>query len=81
MSVNLRTIEGKLNSDPAYQREFLRDPVDLLKREGLELTDSMADNLRRFVGNLSGAQQGVAGSNLGANPQEVGIGISIGKSF
>ena len=81
MSVNLKTIEHRLNSDPDYQREFLKDPVGLLQKEGLELTNSIAGNLRKFVGNLSGAQPGVAGSNLGANPQEVGIGISIGKSF
>lgn len=81
MPVNLKAIEKRLNSEPDYQRRFLSDPVELLQSEGLDLTDEMADNLRNFVKNLSGTQSPVAGSNLGANPQEVGFGISIGKSF
>lgn len=81
MTVDLKEIEKRLNNEPNYQRRFLNDPVGLLRDEGLEVTDTIAKNLNDFVKNLSGGQPAVAGSNLAANPQEVGIGISIGKSF
>lgn len=79
MSVDLKAIEKRLNSDPDYQRRFLSDPVGVLQTEGLELTDTMADNLRNFVKGFTGNQAAVAGSNL--TPEGGSIGISIGKSF
>jgi hypothetical protein len=82
MSVNLKSIEARLNADPEFQSEFRKDPVGLLGKEGLVLSEAMAENLRSFVSSISsGAQPQVPGSTVGASRQEAGISISIGKSF
>jgi len=42
----LRDLESRLNRDDSLRREFLKDPVRLLKREGMEVTPAMANNLK-----------------------------------
>jgi hypothetical protein len=52
--VNLGIIEQKLNQDPAYRREFLRDPVAALAREGISISSEVQDRLRNQVKDASG---------------------------
>ena len=42
----LRDLESRLNKDDNLRREFLKDPVTVLKREGAEVTPAMASNLK-----------------------------------
>lgn len=81
MTVDLSSIEKKLKEDPAFKKQFLTDPKAALEAEGLVLSKDMARKLKESVDQVTGPNKAVAGSNLGANPLEVGIGISIGKSF
>jgi hypothetical protein len=39
-------LENRLNKDDSLRREFLKDPVKVLKREGVEVTPAMASNLK-----------------------------------
>ncbi len=41
-----RGLESRLNKDNSLRREFLKDPVKVLKREGVEVTPAMASNLK-----------------------------------
>ncbi len=81
MAVDLGKLEARLNNDASLRARFFKDPVAVLAEEGLVLTPDMQSNLARMVGETQGKPTKVAGSTLGPSPQEVGIGISIGKSF
>jgi len=41
-----RGLESRLNKDDSLRKEFLKDPVKVLKREGVEVTPAMASNLK-----------------------------------
>jgi hypothetical protein len=42
----LRQLENRLNTEDALRSEFLKDPVGVLKREGIEPTPEMAKSLK-----------------------------------
>ncbi|HWC76890.1 MAG TPA: hypothetical protein VG778_05480 [Blastocatellia bacterium] len=48
----LKDLETRLNKDDALQRVFLKDPVGLLKREGVELSPSQAREIKAQFTNL-----------------------------
>ena len=43
------TLEKRLNSDTALREEFLKDPVRVFQREGLELGPEHAERLRGLL--------------------------------
>lgn len=81
MAIDLSEIERRLASDRAFKTKFLTDPKGTLAEEGILISDEAGKRLKTAIDQVTGKTQSVAGSNIGANPQEVGIGISIGKSF
>jgi hypothetical protein len=42
----LKDLESRLNSDAKLRGDFLKDPVKLLKSEGVEVTAAMAANIK-----------------------------------
>jgi hypothetical protein len=42
----LKQLEDRLNTEDAFLTEFLKDPVGVLKREGVELTPDMAKSVK-----------------------------------
>lgn len=46
---NLGQLEDRLNRDPAFRRQFLDSPVDVLRKEGLLLSFSQESALRDAV--------------------------------
>lgn len=80
--VDLKAIQDRLNSDEDYRNEFLRDPVELFRREGLVLGDSHVKQLRDLVNELKNPANSATGSNLaGGEKPEWGIGIGKSWSF
>lgn len=45
-SISLGDLENRLNKDEKLQAEFLKDPVAVLKREGMELTPDLAKSVK-----------------------------------
>jgi hypothetical protein len=43
---NLGQLEDRLNRDPAFRRQFLDSPVDVLRKEGLLLSPTQESALR-----------------------------------
>lgn len=78
--VDLKVIQERLNSDQAYRQEFLKDPVELFRKEGLILGDNHVEQLKALVQELSDPAKSAMGSNLAGNKME-GWGIGIGKSW
>jgi hypothetical protein len=72
----LKKLEARLNSEDALQAEFLKNPVALMKREGVELTPEMEKAVKAQVSEL---QLGKL-SKLAAKPK-IGIKISITIKF
>ena len=66
---NLGAIEQKLNSDPRLWGDFLKDPVDVLHREGIDLAPHMQKELRDEAV-ITSPKPGVAGSTTGQPASE-----------
>ena len=45
-SISLGDLENRLNKDEKLQAEFLKDPIVVLKREGIELTPDLAKSVK-----------------------------------
>jgi len=72
--VNLGLLEKRLNSDSQFRQEFLKDPIGLLRREGLVLSMEQERQLRQTVAKLQTAKPGVGGASI---KEKIGI-IFIG---
>ena len=48
----LKDLETRLNKDDALQRQFLKDPVGMIKREGVELSPAQAKEIKAQFTNL-----------------------------
>jgi hypothetical protein len=72
--VNLGLLETSLNSDSQIRQEFLKDPIGLLRREGLVLSMEQERQLREAVAKLQSANPGVGGASI---KEKIGI-IFIG---
>ena len=49
---HLGQLEDRLNRDPAFRRQFLDDPVAVLRNEGLLLSFSQESALKDAVANM-----------------------------
>ena len=58
---NLGQLEDRLNQDAALRKQFLDDPVGVLRREGVFLSMSQESTLRDSIGKLK-MSTGGAGS-------------------
>jgi hypothetical protein len=45
-NISFEDLEKRLNRDEKLRAEFLKDPVMVLKREGIELTPEMAKSVK-----------------------------------
>ena len=72
----LKDLEVRLNRDAALQGEFLKDPVKVLKREGMEVTPDMARAIKAQM-----AELGVAKIDKLAAKPKIGIKITITIKF
>lgn len=83
MAYNLADLEKRLNSDNDLRDKFLDDPVQTLADEGLTLSEEMKNNLKRFVDDIKSPKPQASGSSVSQKGaiRDVGVGISIGKSF
>lgn len=75
---DLKSLEEKLNSDENFQKEFLKDPVETLKNEGVILSPEMEEDLKKSVGDMVSPHAAPPGSSV---KRAGGIGISISKRF
>ncbi len=71
--VDIGQIQKRLNSDPRYRDDFLKDPVGVLRREGLILPLEMQTNLRRQVAQVAQARRPISGPAIPA----VQLGFSL----
>jgi hypothetical protein len=71
----LKTLEARLNKDAQLQAAFLKDPVSVLRREGVELTPAMVRAIKSQVTEI-----GLAKLPKAAKPKIV-ISISIRVKF
>jgi hypothetical protein len=72
--IDLGRFEERLNSDPNLRQEFLRDPVQILRREGVVLSAEQARRLRDAVSKISATRPPVGGATI---KEKIGI-IMIG---
>jgi hypothetical protein len=79
--IDLKAIEDRLNNDSAYQEEFLKDPVELFKREGILLGDQHVEQFRKLVQELQSPSQTPVGSNLLGEKVEWRMGIGKNWTF
>ncbi|HEY2707055.1 MAG TPA: hypothetical protein VGI95_03295 [Caulobacteraceae bacterium] len=56
---HLGLLEQRLNSDPAFREGFLRDPVGVLRREGITMFPKQEQQLLAAVAKLGAGRQGV----------------------
>jgi hypothetical protein len=73
---NKEHIEHKLNHDEEFRQRFLESPADVLRSEGLDLSDENAAKLQQQLSDTRG-QDLPSGASVAAN----GVMISISKSF
>jgi hypothetical protein len=66
-------LQERLNSDVAFRRKFLKDPVEALRAEGIEVSAARAKALTAFVSKANAAA-GRAPKNISVN---AGIAISV----
>ena len=60
---NLGQLEDRLNRDPAFRRQFLADPVAVLRKEGLLLSFSQESALKEAVANMRAVPGGADSLN------------------
>lgn len=81
--MDFKSLEKKLNDDPKFREAFIKDPVGVLKGEGITLPQSAEESLRKHVKEATAENKSVPGSTV--NPlidgKDVGVGISIVKDF
>jgi hypothetical protein len=78
--VDLGKLQHKLNSDENYRKEFMANPAEHLRKEGLTLSPEMEKSLRNLVEASKSPKSPVAGSSVGPQADD-GIVISISKNF
>ena len=61
--VDFGQLEDRLNRDPAFRRQFLNDPVGVLRTQGLVLSFAQASALRDAVVRMKAAPGGVDALN------------------
>ena len=60
---NLGQLEDRLNRDAAFRRQFLDDPVDVLRKEGLLLSRPQASALKEAVTKMKATPGGADALN------------------
>ena len=69
-------IEAKLNKDEKFRARFLKSPADVLRAEGLNLSEESEAKLKQQLGGLRKKSM-PSGASVAAN----GVMISISKIF
>ena len=64
--MSLANLQAKLKQDPAFRSQFLQNPVQVLKQNGVDLNPDQANNLAQQI------------KNLGTNPNAVSVGVTVG---
>ena len=77
---NLIDLQSRLNSDQKLKSEFLNDPVDTLRKEGIDLTPEMERNAAYLVDKLKRPGHLVPGAGI-APKDLAAITITIGVDF
>jgi hypothetical protein len=72
--MHLGRLEERINTEPRFRDEFLKDPVAILRREGLILSFEQERRLREAVAKLATAKPPVGGATI---KEKIGI-IMIG---
>jgi hypothetical protein len=72
--MHLGRLEERINSEPRFRDEFLKDPVAILRREGLILSFEQERRLRDAVAKLVATKPPVGGATI---KEKIGI-IMIG---
>jgi len=67
-------LEDRLNSDDGLRAEFLKDPVKVLTREGVDLSPAAAKSVRAQF-------QGLQLPKIGSSKPRIGISITITIRF
>ena len=72
--IDLGRFEERLNADSHLRREFFRDPVQILRREGVTLSVEQARRLRDNVRKMLATTPAVGGATI---KEKIGI-IMVG---
>ena len=72
--MHLGRLEERINSEPRFRDEFLKDPVGILRREGLLLSFEQERSLREAVAKLVATKPPVGGATI---KEKIGI-IMVG---
>ena len=72
--MDLGRLEERINREPRFRDEFLKDPVGILRREGLILSFDQERGLREAVAKLVASKPSVGGATV---REKIGI-IMIG---
>lgn len=75
--INLGDLQKRLNEDPKVLEKFLRDPVAVLKSEGITLSPDMAKDLKDFVQKSKAPNKKDAAIGPSGAPLRSKLGISI----
>ena len=78
---NLRDLEDRLNNDDQLRADFLANPADVFRREGIELPAQQERSLAQLVDQLKTSPQAVSGSSVSSQPNAIDISINISKNF
>lgn len=78
MPVNLQALQERLYEDEALRESFRKDPVKALRDSGMQLSEEMEANLRRFV---KKAHAPAKFEMQGESSEDIAIVISISIPF
>lgn len=78
---NLNDLQDRLNSDDRLREDFLANPADVFRREGIDLPPEQEKSLEQLVGRLKTSPTTVPGSSVGSQERGVDISINISKNF
>lgn len=77
----LKNLENQLNRDKNLRAEFLKDPVKILKQEGLEVTPEMAKSVKAQFADMQLPKSQALGLKIkigiGIRPPQIGIVIKF----
>jgi hypothetical protein len=78
---DLGDLQNRLNTDSALRQQFFKDPIDVLKKEGISLSPQMERDLKALVSQTQSPKPPVAGSSIAGPAAGPGIAIEISKNF
>jgi hypothetical protein len=71
--IDLNELNRRLNTDKAFQFEFVKNPIEVLRREGLTLSPEMEREVLETIAKSTEPKQPVPG----ATTMDTNVGVAI----